>query len=154
MKKEAKIEKNKKGLSPIVATVLLVSIAVVLAGIIFFWAYSFIGESVTKNGQAVDQVCKDVTFEAGPSSEGISIKNTGDIPIWGVQVLKKGSGDLTEVQDFSDTGIKSGETAEVSLGDDSGEFIVSPVLMGETETERKKYICGEEFSQIISIPTV
>ncbi len=145
------IKRGRKGLSPIVATVLLVSIAVVLAGIIFFWAYSFIGESVTKNGQAVDQVCKDVVFEAEVYSGILLIKNVGDIPLWGVQVLKRGSGDLTgTTNDFSDTGIKSGETAEVSLGEDNGEFIVSPVLMGETETERKKYICGEEFSQIIS----
>src|SRR3989344_4667758 len=156
MKKEAKIGKSKRGLSPIVATVLLVSIAVVLAGIIFFWAYSFIGESVTKDGQAVDQVCKDVDFEAEVSSylgtKSLLIKNVGDIPIWGVQIKEKNiiGGDLTEVNDFSDTGIKSGETAEVGINTDSSELVVAPVLMGETETERKKYICGEEFSQTIS----
>ena len=153
MKKEAKIGKSKKGLSPIVATVLLVSIAVVLAGIIFFWAYSFIGESVTKNGQAVDQVCKDVTFETEAFLGNLLIKNAGDIPIWGVQVREKDSisGDLTNVDDFSDTGIKPGESANVVIGSESRDLVISPVLMGETKKERKKYICGEEFSQMISV---
>jgi|SRR3989344_1545670 len=153
MKKEAKIGKSKKGLSPIVATVLLVSIAVVLAGIIFFWAYSFIGESVTKNGQAVDQVCKDVTFETEAFLGNLLIKNAGDIPIWGVQVREKDSisGDLTNVDDFSDTGIKPGESANVVIGSGSRDLVISPVLMGETKKERKKYICGEEFSQMISV---
>ena len=109
--------------------------ALLLAGIIFFWAYSFIGESVTKNGQAVDQVCKDVVFEAEVFSGKLLIKNVGDIPMWGVQVLQKNSGDLIEVQDFSDTGIKSGETAEVDLGGYDGDSVVSLVLMVETETE-------------------
>ena len=153
MKKEAKIGKSKKGLSPIVATVLLVSIAVVLAGIIFFWAYSFIGESVTKNGQAVDQVCKDVTFETEAFLGNLLIKNAGDIPIWGVQVREKNSisGDLTNVDDFSDIGIKPGESANVVIGSGSRDLVISPVLMGETKKERKKYICGEEFSQMISV---
>ena len=155
--KESNIIKKivyKKGLSPVVATVLLVSIAVSLAGIIFFWAYSFIGESVTKNGRAIDQVCQDVAFEAERSLESLLIKNIGDVPIWGVELREKNAlgGDLTKLDDFSSPGIKSGETAEVSLEDlseDSEDLIVSPILMGETETERKKYVCGNEYSQTI-----
>ena len=148
---------NKRGLSPIVATVLLISIAVVLAGIIFIWAYSFIGESVTKQGRSIEQSCQEVQFEAEADSGDVYVNNLGDIPLWGIEIRKKDPiGDITKIDEFEDVGsITAGETAgpfslppEVQSGD---RIIVSPILLGETETEKKKYICDEEFGQAIEV---
>ena len=44
---------EKRGLSPVIATVLLVGIALVLASIVFLWAKNFIGEAVTKEGREI-----------------------------------------------------------------------------------------------------
>mgnify|MGYP001575867633 FL=1 len=142
------IKREKRGLSPIIATVLLISITVVLAGIIFFWAYSFVGESVSKDGQAIDTVCKDVAFQADASDGFLLVTNTGNVPLWDVQVRKKNAlgGDVINIDDSSETIIKSGESAEIPLNGLSGDIVVSPVLMGETDTERKAYVCGEDYS--------
>ena len=42
------IKRGKKGLSPIIATVLLIVITLIIAMIIFLWAKNFIGEKTKK----------------------------------------------------------------------------------------------------------
>ena len=54
----------KKGVSPVVATTLLIAIVIILAVIIFLWARGFLSERVQKFDRAIDLACEDVNFEA------------------------------------------------------------------------------------------
>src|SRR3989344_4874243 len=85
---------KKRGLSPIIATMILISLALVLAVIIFFWARSFIGESVEKQGQKIDLLCNEVSFraEAYGSPIILYVENLGNVPLNGVEVKKKSLG--------------------------------------------------------------
>jgi len=61
---------GKKGVSPIIATVLLISIALVLALIIFLWARSFTSEQLQKFDEPVENACENVHFEAEADASG------------------------------------------------------------------------------------
>ena len=57
--------KNKMGLSPVVATVLLIAMVIIIGIIIFLWFRGFTHESITKFGvRNVELVCGDVNFQA------------------------------------------------------------------------------------------
>ncbi|MBU0761307.1 MAG: hypothetical protein KJ858_06510, partial [Nanoarchaeota archaeon] len=66
--------KKRRALSPVIATVLLIAIALVLAVIIFLWARSFIGEGLEKDGRAIDKACENVVFNADASVSEVSIE--------------------------------------------------------------------------------
>ena len=44
---------KKRGLSPVIASVLLILLVLVLASIIFLWARGFIGEQIEKFGEPI-----------------------------------------------------------------------------------------------------
>lgn len=77
---------NKKGVSPVIATVLLVALVLVMALIIFLWARGFLTEQLQKNGLDVANVCSQVTYtsELVSTTEGYELKiaNNGNIPIY------------------------------------------------------------------------
>src|SRR3989338_7201088 len=81
---------GKKGLSPVIATILLVAIVVVLALLIFLWLRNFVPEIVEKNGEDISIVCERVQFT--PVAEKISgkidieISNDGNIPIQNMKI--------------------------------------------------------------------
>src|SRR3989338_2821478 len=93
--------KNKRGVSPIVATVLLVLLALVLALIIFLWAKSWLGEKVQKDlGEGMilaEEACKSVGFKAEatkimPDNIEVAVENTRNVPIYGIKIIKISKG--------------------------------------------------------------
>ena len=71
--------KNKKGISPLIATVLLVGITIAIAGVLFVWINSTTGELKGKQVEKLnaDNIClKTVTsFEVTRSGNTITVKN-------------------------------------------------------------------------------
>lgn len=149
---------GKRGLSPIIATVLLIVLGLTLAVIIFMWARVFIGENVQKNGQAVETLCDDIRFRAEAYDDGSGIKlslaNDGTLPLGGVQVKKKEVfGEILQTQEI-ETGLIAGQTSEFNLQSDfatGDEIIVTPILQGETNSGRKAHVCDEDYSLEITI---
>ena len=95
---------NKKGLSPVIASVLLVMLVLVLAIIIFLWARGFISEQIEKFGQPVEQQCDLVDYnveiiEGVSSSYTIDAVNHGNVPI-GYLDIKKVKGGNSEIKSF------------------------------------------------------
>jgi flagellin-like protein len=96
-------KRGKRGLSPVVATVLLIALVLVLAMIVFLWARGFISEQVEKFGQPVETVCEDVRFdveyEVGDKSF-LNIVNRGNIEIHNLDIkaIKRGN---SEVKTFN-----------------------------------------------------
>ncbi len=139
-------KRHKKGVSPVVATVLLIVIALVLALIIFFWIKSLIGESVVKfDGQNTETLCSQVEFDAtySPGSKEVSLFNSGEIPIYDFEVFIKRTGGHKTVNlkessnpDWPAVGLRSGETffGVVDASSDlanANEIILIPVLRGK-----------------------
>jgi hypothetical protein len=73
---------NKKAISPLIATVLLVGISVAAASMIYIWMQGFIGEGTIKNGAPIERSCDQLSYTAEISSDQtLLINNQGNIPI-------------------------------------------------------------------------
>jgi flagellin-like protein len=151
---------GKRGVSPVIATVLLVLIAIILATIIFFWAKTFIGEKTLKFDQAIESSCDDVIFDAAVVIDGdnanITIVNNGNVPIYGVEISKRDLGSETKVGTLQQT-ISNGETGDIPVPADlnlaSGEeIVITPILIGLQGETKKAYPCeGSVSVQTITV---
>lgn len=162
---------NRRGVTPVVATVLLIAIVVVLGVIIFFWAKGFLSESAQKGDRAVEQSCANAQFEAQvvaqasecptPSStpanpqfySAIDINNIGNTPIYGVQVLEynqnAGSVEVEPLSDQPFVGgtITVGKSSYACLGRvvaNQDAFRIVPKLLAEQEEKKVVYTCPEK----------
>ncbi len=145
---------SKKGLSPVIATVLLIGISLAIALIIFFWARALIGEKTLKFGNPVEDSCANVEFTAEVFSDGeVAIENNGNIAIYGAEIRKKDSGTIAGVGKFTKT-ISYGETGSGDIGaslDVEDEVIVVPLILGEAGDYKKAYTCDEEHGYETSV---
>ncbi len=153
--------KTKRGLSPVIASVMLITIALVLAVIIFLWAKSWIGENIQKDlgggPEAIESFCDDIQFVAEADSSGtITLNNIGNVPIYGVEIKLKQGGSIENIgSGIFGNGIPKGSTGEttISLGGASvgEEILLVPVILGETNEYKKPYVCDEKFGETITI---
>ena len=140
---------SKRGLSPVIATVLLIAIALVLALIIFLLAINFVGEVLQKQGEPIENSCSLVDFsaEAFSSDNTISIVNNGNIPIYAIQVseinLNKGTiegktvlkGTISKGQ--SETGLTLGG---ISF-DKEAQMKITPIILGQSNSGKREHLC-------------
>ena len=145
------MHKGKRGISPVIATVLLIAIVVVIAAIIFIWASNFVSEDVEKFGSSIKNACADVDLEISEVSPGyLNVINKGDVPVFALNLkVDDGSGnsDISKCEgSFS-----PGQSGVLIIGDDCdlpGDVIsVIPVLVGTTNGENAEYSCDK--NQII-----
>ena len=152
---------GKRGLSPVIASVLLVMLVLVLAVIIFLWARGFITEQIEKFGQPVEQQCANVDFEVALFEEYGEYKmdavNHGNVPI-GYLDIKKVKGGNSEIESYKLFRLRSEETlagAGVDVlmddGSDPSEIVVYPVLLGNVRGKdaSKPFTCIEQGKTII-----
>jgi flagellin-like protein len=143
--------KEKKGLSPVVATVLLIGIVIVIGLIVFLWFRGISEEAITKfEGTNVKLVCEDVQFEATSSGNNLYISNVGNVPIYKMKAKLSGAGTYsTEILEtnWPDLGLTQGGVyaGSVSLTGSETEALLIPVLLGSTEQGEKAYTCEERF---------
>ena len=152
---------NKRGISPVIATVLLILLGVILAVIIFLWARSFVSETAQKDigegPEAVELFCDDIKFDAEAYLEGdnviVSVVNQGNVPLYGIEIKTKGVGytKVIDAQPFSDT-LTSGSNQQATFekGDlDKGvDLLISPILLGKVGETPKAYTCEEDVYSI------
>ena len=144
---------RKRGVSPVVATILLIAIVIILAVIIFLWARGFVTERAQKFGRAVELSCQDVNFEPGIFlSEGdqpahyLDIINRGDVPLYGFEVKELGTGTLIVKNVLTET-VTVGNSVSISLGEvlPSGtELIIVPIILGESDSGRVPHTCPDQ----------
>ena len=144
--------KEKKGLSPIIATMLLIVIVIVIGLIIFLWFKGMNIEAITKfEGTNIKLVCDEVQFEASYSGGYLSILNLGNVPIYKVDVKMEGSGThstitLNEVENsWPYFGLPQGGAYYGAFADDVGsiKLIVIPVLVGKSDSGDLAHTCEE-----------
>ncbi len=108
-------------------------------------------EDITKDGRAVELSCVDVQFLAETQGiEKLLIENTGNVPIYSVEIKLQGEGEIKEIGNPVGGGtIGAGETGGFNLpaGATLGStIIVTPVLLGETDEELWPYACDSDYS--------
>ena len=150
---------KKRGVSPVIATVLLISIVVVLALIIFLWFKGMSGEVITKFGEEnIGLACQNkVDFQVEiKTDKSILIKNTGDAYILSMKMEKHTGGDY---ETFSLTLGDSGKGLDVGqiytitstkAGiKDSDKIVLLPVLVGLNEAgQQVSYTCSNKKKEI------
>ena len=155
-------QSRKRGLSPVIATVLLVGLVVVSGLIIFVWFRGLTQEAVTKFDRNIQLVCKDVKFDASYSSsdDKLDLVNRASTPIYGFNAKKIFADggyetiDIREEDDWPDNGLLG--SAAITLGIDLGsatDVTLTPVLAGTTQNgEQTSFACDENlYGQPVSI---
>jgi flagellin-like protein len=151
---------KKRGLSPVITTVLLIALVVVSTSIVFLWFRGMVEEGVTKFGKNIKLVCDDVGFEADYNSGTISIVNNGNIPIFRVNLRISSGGnfetkDITEIsggENWPDAGLAQGGAFSGSINvEDADTVTVLPVLIGTSSSGQKTYICGGEYGKELTV---
>jgi flagellin-like protein len=144
----------KKGLSPVIATMLLVAIVIVIALIIFMWFKGIHEEAITKfdgtNSKNVKLFCQEVSFDADYSGGAVYIMNTGNVPIYKMkaQIYSTGSHSTETLETgwpeagLNKGGVFSGTITGASIAEGS-KIILVPVLIGETDSGEKAYTCED-----------
>ena len=142
------MRKNKKGLSPVIASVLLVALVVGMGTITFQWFRGISGEDVTKFDQNIKLVCGDVDLDVSytDSTNTLYIKNEdSEIPIADFKIKVVDDDGSFETEDLGES-LNPGESKSIDFSEGSGakELVVIPVLNGVSDDGQTEYICDEK----------
>jgi flagellin-like protein len=141
-----------RGVSPVIATVLLIVITIILGAIVFVWANGFFKESATKNGEPVANSCDLISFDAQYVPPMIEVNNKANVPIFGFQIKAVGSGN-EDVQNNLDATLGLGESTKISVSVDPGvtEIILIPIILGKKGEANEPFVCPESTGQKVSV---
>ena len=149
---------NKRGISPVIATVLLIAMVIVIGLIIFLWFRGIIEEEGTKfEGKNVKLVCADVKFDASYSKGVLSILNTASVPIYKMKmkIYKDGSHSTKEIEgSWPPTGLNPGGAFSEDISSDTSgvnKITLIPVLMASSSGGKKAYTCEDQYGKEITI---
>jgi flagellin-like protein len=141
--------RDKRGISPVIATVLLVALVIVLILIIFIWSKAFISESVQKGSISASNACKNIQIDISPvpnpsgSSVDLQVVNRGSVPIYKLDI--KSSSDASSTRNVFDVSVDVGSSGVASVPVQTGvKFLtVYPVIVGTASGKNKAYTCLE-----------
>lgn len=150
---------KKRGVSPVVATVLLIAIVIVIGLIVFMWFRGISEEAITKfDGTNIKLVCEEVMFSAAYSDGYLSISNDGNVPIYQIKAKIEGKGSsetITLGQDdgtWPEAGLLIGMTYFGSVNVYSGDkILLIPVLVGETSEGERAHTCDDRHGKPIIV---
>jgi len=163
--KENRKSVSKKGVSPLIATVLLVVIAIALGGIVFAWVRSFVKENVEKMGGAIETICQSIAFDATASRTAagitINVNNQGNIPLYGMNVKMWVVGGKSYSKFFKTASVvEGGGTGEINIlsgdnkflipGQGSIKFDITPVILGKGVNTGKGriHLCKQQMKTV------
>ena len=140
-----------KGISPLIATVILVGVAIVLFGVVFFWLRGLVSEQVMKFDKPIEQQCDNIVLSAKAEGNKVYISNQGNIPIVGINVKIKTDGKtITRSVKKPVSGvIGPGKADVIDVSDEGFDFAgaqertITPLIQGKTVTSNKmqRYLC-------------
>jgi len=143
---------DKRGISPVVTTVLLIMLVIILAMIILLWSRGFIKEKVLKFDKPIENICAEVSIRTFVNADNtFGFTNIGNIPINSVDIktTTKGGSDINNV------GMEGGGKVDIGLSTIfkdidpinkavDEEIKIIPILLGETKSGAiKEYTCPE-----------
>lgn len=146
--------KGKKGVSPIVSTVLLIMVVVIMAIIILFWAKGFVKEAIEKeiagSKKRVNEFCLDVRLKSILNSDGsFGFENTGNVPLYAFNLKLTDGGSSRLVKISTDAGGSVNPGFSVIVDDqgkysDYDEVKVIPILLGQSDNGQREFECPEK----------
>jgi flagellin-like protein len=135
---------EKRGISPLIATVILIGFVIAVAAVIFFWGKSYIVETAQKEGALSETKlkCNDVKFEVLSDateifSGNLELENKGGVEISGFKVRSENIAGGATLMDLSgkEAILALYGTAMFSLDstgiDTSSAFDIIPMLKPE-----------------------
>ena len=146
---------GKRGLSPVIASVLMIMLVLVLAAMIFLWARGFISEQIEKFGKPVDELCGSVDFRVESIEDNtgriveLEILNRGNVAIWhlDVKMFKDGNSEISkfDFQVNAGAAVKEDVTLVMEDGSEPDETIVYPAILGSVrgKSSNKAFTCTE-----------
>ncbi len=151
---------QKRGLSPVIATVLLIAIVIVIGLIVFLWLKGITQEAITKfDGKNVQLVCSDVKFDAQYTGGTIYISNSGNVPIYQFKAKITGDGSYSTIvvgngdPNWPKDGLNQGGAYSGTLqASGATNILLIPVLVGETSAGVKKsYTCADSQGEQVTM---
>lgn len=153
------IRLNKKGVSPLISTVLLIMIVIILAIIILLWSRGFIKEAITKeiagNDKEIGQYCLEVVGKMKSiinDDKSFGFENNGNIPIhaFSLKLVGKDDGKSEIVKISKEEGGSVNPGFSTILPDeyryDAYKLIkIIPILLGTSKKSgvTKEFACPE-----------
>ena len=149
---------NKKGLSPIVATSILIVIVILLAIIILIWSRGFIKEAVIKeiagNSKRAEEFCREIGMRGFVNEDNtFGFENTGTIPIFAyrINLEKSGSSEIIRVGNDQGGSVNPGGPVIITKSivenilpySEYDSVKIIPVLLGKVEGSTQSYDCPE-----------
>lgn len=147
--------KGRRGISPVVATVLLIVMVIAIALIVFLWMRGFVSEAILKFDKNIELVCGEVAFDTSYNGGILYVSNNGNVPIYDMKIQIYNSGiDVEDLKSLSydewGGGLKSGGGFSDTLSFSGTKIVLIPVLQGEGENGNKKeHLCEEHFGKTI-----
>jgi len=143
---------GKKGVSPMIATILLIAMVLIIAAVIFLWLKNMVKEDVTKfNDENIELVCQDIIMEASYENNGIVVVNNGNVPIYGlkVDIYTESGNEEISLDGTTDPALKKGInqggsytktfSSEQLVG--ATKLIIYPILIGNSDDGTRTYTC-------------
>lgn len=141
---------NNRGVSPVIASVLLVLLVVILSLMVFLWAKGFVTEQIEKFGKPIDQQCAAINFDVARSGNSLKIVNRGNIDIGSFDIKLK-QGGTTEVKNFNfdvPAGDAVDQAVTLTMADGSKPDVITvyPTLIGTVvgAESNKIYTCVDQ----------
>jgi len=123
---------NKKGISPLLATIMLVAFVIVLAVLVWFWYSGIIIDMTEKSGTAGNQVCaSDVSFTINSaqclvdSNINFEVENLGSFNIHHFNVIIKGVDAASSELKETALGAMMGTTQQLSVTNETVSKVYS-----------------------------
>jgi flagellin-like protein len=147
---------KRKGISTIIASVLLILLVLVLAGVIYGFYRGFIPEQITMFGEPIKNSCERVVFDVDvyntQNKTFLDAVNRGNVPINKFEIKKIEVGAIRGMGSFGDESLETGKTTTIEIGyvnvtdlNVGDEVVVVPILLGETSKgEEREFICDDE----------
>ncbi len=140
---------KRRGISPVIATVLLIAITLVMALIVFLWFRGINQEAITKFDKNVKLVCEEISFSATRSGTTVYVTNTGNFAIYKMKakISSSSSHSTIDIPGWPETGLNQGEVYSGSITGlgTNDRLTLIPVLLGKTEKGNKAYTCEERY---------
>lgn len=128
---------GRKGLAPVIASMLMILLVLVLAAIIFLWAKGFVGEHIEKFGSPIEESCASARFDVARFDNELEVRNTGNVDIRHLEIKKFKGGD-SEARRF-DFQVDAGDAVmgyidfDMSDGEVPDKIVVYPALIGRVQ---------------------
>ena len=131
---------NRRGISPIVATIMLVGISIAAFAFIFTYTRGMVGEQTEKFGEPIENWCGKIVYDASISGNTIYINNLASVPIYGFNIeMSDANGKISVKFARSADGIIDPAESDSITEEISGatKIKITPVILGKGKNTGK-----------------